>query len=90
VISSEILLSVPSTPLHKTDNTQDNARSNERRQRTQATPSDLRHFLLGYPPIMTLDSKRRDGGEEKVSVELAESIRTHPPEGSRVVGYTDL
>lgn len=56
VISSDILLSAPSTPLHKSDNTQDHGKSNggKKRLRAQAPPSELRHFLLGYPPSYDL------------------------------------
>lgn len=56
----------------------------------QAPPSELRHFLLGYPPpLMTSEGKRRDGREEKVSVKLAGFLRVCPALGWRVASYTD-
>lgn len=84
VFSSDILLSAPRTPLHKCDNTQDYGKRNggeKKIQRAKAPPSEQRHFLLGYPPLVTSEGERRDGGKEKVNVKLAESIRACPPEG---------
>lgn len=66
-------------------------REKKKIERAKAPPSaELRHFLLGYPPLMTSAGKRRDGGEEKVNAKLAESIRACSPEGWGVASYNDL
>lgn len=65
------MLSAPYTTLHKSDNTHDYGKEKgggKKIGRAKAPPSELRHFLLGYPPLMTSEGKRRDGGEEKVNV----------------------
>lgn len=62
VISSDILLSATNTPLRKNDKTPDHVESSREcgereRQQAQAPPSELRHFLLGYPLLVTSEGK---------------------------------
>lgn len=63
VISSDILLSATNTPLRKNDKTRDHVESSrergegKKRQQAQAPPSELRHFLLGYPLLVTSEGK---------------------------------
>lgn len=65
IIPSEFLLSARSTSLHKNDKAQDYAWSNQGESWRVQTPSELRHFLLDYSPLLTSERKRR---EERVSV----------------------
>lgn len=85
---SDILLAVPCSLLYHnikeiTSRTMVKEMENTKRDR-KAPPPELRHFLLGYPPLMTSEGKRGDGGEEKVSVKLPGSIRVCYLEDLRV------
>lgn len=53
----------------------------KKRQQAQAPPSELRHFLLGYPLLVTFQGKEKRWRRGKSECKkLAESIRACSPE----------